>query len=83
MNWTDWNAFFLMGGYGLYVWGSSFFVVLAIAIEMWSLRTNYRRLSREAKWQTSNPRSDGSFQTEPAVLFVDMNLAEENDRKLR
>lgn len=33
MNWNSWQAFFAMGGYGLYVWGSVVVVFVAILFE--------------------------------------------------
>jgi heme exporter protein D len=34
MNWTSWNDFFAMGGYGLYVWGSYAVTFILIALEV-------------------------------------------------
>ncbi len=34
MNWGSWDAFFAMGGYGLYVWGSYIVTGVAIAAEV-------------------------------------------------
>lgn len=43
MNWTSWSEFAAMGGYGLYVWGSTGVVLAAIAVELaevaWRRRT--------------------------------------------
>ena len=33
MNWTDWNDFLSMRGYGLYVWGSYGVIAACIAID--------------------------------------------------
>ena len=33
MNWPNWEAFWAMGGYGLYVWGSYAVTLLVMVIE--------------------------------------------------
>ncbi len=38
MNWGSWDAFFAMGGYGLYVWGSYAVTGVAIAAEVLLVR---------------------------------------------
>jgi len=38
MNWGSWDAFFAMGGYGLYVWGSYIVTGLAIGVEVLLVR---------------------------------------------
>lgn len=38
MNWISWSAFFSMGGYGRYVWGSTLVVTGSIAAELFALR---------------------------------------------
>jgi len=38
MIWESWDAFWAMGGYGPYVWGSYGVVLLCIAIEITSAR---------------------------------------------
>ncbi len=38
VTWGSWDAFWSMGGYGLYVWGSYAMVVAVVAIEIWQLR---------------------------------------------
>ena len=43
MNWSSWSDFFAMGGYGFYVWGSYAVTVLAMAIEIASLRARGNR----------------------------------------
>jgi len=56
MIWQDWNAFFAMGGYGLYVWGS-FIVILAcmlgeqmlLALRWKSVRANLKHWVRSAR----------------------------------
>ncbi len=55
MHWASWDAFWAMGGYGLYVWGSFAMTALAIAIELVQLRQSSRqtleRLKRLSKWE--------------------------------
>jgi len=34
MIWESWDAFWAMGGYGLYVWGSYAVVLVCIVVEM-------------------------------------------------
>lgn len=46
-NWSDWPAFFQMGGYGLYIWGSMGITALVLAAELLQLRGRRRRLRRE------------------------------------
>lgn len=54
MNWESWEAFWAMGGYGLYVWGSFGMTVLCIAGEIWLLGRQRRqvrqRLRRMLAW---------------------------------
>lgn len=38
MNWESWEAFWAMGGYGLYVWGSYGMTVLCVIGEIWLFR---------------------------------------------
>jgi heme exporter protein D len=35
MNWTSFDDFIHMGGYGLYVWGSYGVCLLALALDAW------------------------------------------------
>ncbi|MDQ1314533.1 MAG: heme exporter protein [Pseudomonadota bacterium] len=44
MMWESWQAFWAMGGYGLYVWGSFGMTALCVAGEIWLLR-RHRRLA--------------------------------------
>ncbi|HEX5784982.1 MAG TPA: heme exporter protein CcmD [Burkholderiaceae bacterium] len=46
MNWTGWQAFVAMGGYGLYVWGSVLVVLGALVGELAALA-----LRRSAVWR--------------------------------
>ena len=38
MIWESWDAFWAMGGYGLYVWGSMGVSMLAWVLEVWTVR---------------------------------------------
>ena len=55
MQWAGWDAFWAMGGYGLYVWGSFAMTALVIAVEVVLLRNAGRqavqRLKRLSKWE--------------------------------
>ena len=42
MNWGNWETFWAMGGYGLYVWGAYGVTLAAIAMEVWSLMARRR-----------------------------------------
>jgi heme exporter protein D len=42
MSWGSWDAFWAMGGYGLYVWGSYAATILLIAAEIVMLRRRQR-----------------------------------------
>jgi heme exporter protein D len=42
MGWGSWDAFWAMGGYGLYVWGSYAATILLIAAEIVMLRRRQR-----------------------------------------
>ena len=54
MHWVSWDAFWAMGGYGLYVWGSFAMTALVIAVEVVLLRKaghqTVQRLKRLNKW---------------------------------
>ncbi|WP_374319419.1 heme exporter protein CcmD [Aquabacterium sp.] len=47
MNWSNWQAFWAMGGYGLYVWGSLGVSLLALVVE-WGLTWQGRAHARRA-----------------------------------
>jgi heme exporter protein D len=47
MNWGSWSAFWAMGGYGLYVWGSYAVTVLFIVGEMVLLISHRRSILRQ------------------------------------
>ena len=48
MIWGSASAFFEMGGYGLYVWGSYGVALLLMGLEPWLVRRRHRRALREA-----------------------------------
>ena len=52
MVWNSAADFFVMGGYGLYVWGSFGVTAAVLAAEVWSLAARRRRLRREAAHAT-------------------------------
>lgn len=57
MQWASWDAFWAMGGYGLYVWGSFGVTALAVLIEVMALRRGNaqtrQRLKRMRLWEES------------------------------
>ncbi|HUG22315.1 heme exporter protein CcmD [Piscinibacter sp.] len=55
MNWGSASAFFEMGGYGLYVWGSYAVTAAAMAIEPWLAVRRRRRAAAEATVEGSAP----------------------------
>ena len=48
MNWGSASAFFEMGGYGLYVWGSYAVCAAAMLLEPWLTRQRQRRALQAA-----------------------------------
>jgi heme exporter protein D len=44
MIWANWQDFFFMGGYALYVWGSVLVCLLCVVLEMTLLRFGWQRL---------------------------------------
>jgi heme exporter protein D len=44
MIWGNWNDFFAMGGYGLYVWGSLVVVALCMLVEIAGLVFRHKSL---------------------------------------
>jgi heme exporter protein D len=46
MSWGSPEAFFAMGGYALYVWGSYAIAAACILTELWLLRRRRRTLGR-------------------------------------
>jgi heme exporter protein D len=57
VNWGSWDAFWAMGGYGLYVWGSYAVAVAVAAIEIWQLRARRRAAVAEAVRESARARS--------------------------
>jgi len=55
MEWQSGTAFWSMGGYGLYVWGSFGVTALGVALEIGLLRSGQRslrnRLQRMQRWE--------------------------------
>ena len=50
MNWSGWSAFWQMGGYGLYVWGSlsvTLGLMLLELVTVWAGRLAARRAVKE------------------------------------
>ncbi len=43
MRWETWSDFWLMGGYGLYVWGSMGMTALLLLLEMVQAHLAHRR----------------------------------------
>ena len=55
MNWGSASAFFEMGGYGLYVWGSYGVAALLMLVEPWLVHRRLRRyLQEEARIESGN-----------------------------
>ena len=54
MNWGSLDAFFAMGGYGVYVWGSYLVSAIVIALEVILLRRRHRTLQAEAGRSSRN-----------------------------
>lgn len=44
MIWESWNAFWAMGGYALYVWGSFGATLACIVGEVWRVRRQRRQV---------------------------------------
>jgi heme exporter protein D len=55
MNWESWDAFWAMGGYGLYVWGSYAMTLLCVVFEIALLRRQraqtLARIKRMLQWK--------------------------------
>jgi heme exporter protein D len=57
MNWESWDAFWAMGGYGLYVWGSYGMTALCVIGEIWLLRRQRRQVkARLRRLQSLDPQ---------------------------
>lgn len=48
MIWSSWDAFWKMGGYGLYVWGSYGVFFAIVVLECWQLRSRRHAALQEA-----------------------------------
>lgn len=46
MQWSSWSAFFYMGGYGLFVWGSFGLTAVCMVWEIVALRSRNRQAIR-------------------------------------
>jgi heme exporter protein D len=57
VTWGSWDAFWSMGGYGQYVWGSYAMVAAVVAIEIWQLKSRRRAAEIEAKRESARARS--------------------------
>ena len=57
MTWGSWDAFWSMGGYGLYVWGSYAMVAVVLAIEIWQLKSRRRSAETELRRESARARS--------------------------
>jgi heme exporter protein D len=57
MIWESWDAFWKMGGYGLYVWGSFGMTLLCVVGEIWLLRRHHQQalltLKRMKDWAST------------------------------
>ena len=52
MNWHSWNDFAVMGGYGLYVWGSVAMCAATMLAEVLQVRRRARLLQARAALET-------------------------------
>ena len=61
MMWESGQAFWAMGGYGLYIWGSFGMTVLCVVGEIWLLRRHRQRtldtLRRIKQWNSATPEA--------------------------
>lgn len=57
MNWESLDAFFHMGGYGLYVWGSYGVTLAVMLVEALAVRRRQRQ-SFEAARQIADPENE-------------------------
>jgi heme exporter protein D len=58
MSWGSPEAFFAMGGYALYVWGSYAVAAAGILLELWLLRRRGRTLERALSRRNGDGGSD-------------------------
>jgi heme exporter protein D len=64
MSWGSPAAFFAMGGYATYVWGSYAVAAACIVTELWLLRRRHRTLAR-ALGRRSGDRGPGNASRHP------------------
>jgi heme exporter protein D len=57
VNWGSWDAFWAMGGYGLYVWGSYAMVLIVLALEIGQLKARRRAALQELAREQTRARS--------------------------
>jgi len=57
VNWGSWDAFWTMGGYGLYVWGSYAMTVIVLAFEIRQLKSRRRTALQELAREQARARS--------------------------
>lgn len=63
MIWESWRAFFAMGGYGLYVWGSVILTFALIFGEVFSLALRWNTGIRQlGDWVHSEEKDDDENQ---------------------
>ncbi|MEK8049769.1 heme exporter protein CcmD [Ideonella sp. DXS22W] len=55
MNWGSWQAFWHMGGYGLYVWSAYGVTALMMVAEVLRVRARLRRAAEAARALALNP----------------------------
>jgi heme exporter protein D len=58
MNWGSASAFFEMGGYGLYVWGSYVVAALLMVMEPLLVRRRHQRSLRDADRMNSGNEAE-------------------------
>jgi len=58
MNWDSWQAFWHMGGYGLYVWGAYGATAVAMLAEVLLVRARLRRAARAAREQALDAETE-------------------------
>jgi heme exporter protein D len=59
MTWTTWSDFWVMGGYGLYVWGSLGVCALALIVEVMLL--DHRRRASFQRIRNTEAGDGGEF----------------------
>ena len=61
--WSGWQDFWVMGGYGLYVWGSYGVMAAALAIEVTLLAVRRRNILNQLGLAARDRRGCGGSQT--------------------